>query len=240
MIDAATRGEFDVVVMQAQDRFSRSDDGWSELIALAKHVEVWFYSDGRAFVTGTLSSNLEGFMRGEFRRAIALKTREKMINKAKLGHVTGGKVFGYDNMRRHGYVERVINPAEAKVVKDIFQRYADGAGFKQIAHALNAKKLPSPRPQRGRPQGWESSTVRAVLKRDLYRGVIVYNKTTKRDASGSASPDGDRFEGQRLGNTVFRPNEQVTHVSGMDPLRVAFLMPARDLDAPLRQDVFGV
>lgn len=104
---------------------------------------------------------------------------------SKHGHVTGGKVFGYDNVRLNGHVERVINPTESKVVRDIYQRYADGEGFKQIAHALNAQKVPSPRPQRGRPAGWEPSTVRAVLKRDLYRGAIVYNKTKKRDTDGS-------------------------------------------------------
>lgn len=82
-------------------------------------------------------------------------------------------------------MERVINPIEAAVVRDIYQRYADGEGFKQIAHALNAQKVASPRAQRGRPAGWEPSTVRAVLKRSLYRGTIVYNRTKKRHADGS-------------------------------------------------------
>ena len=37
-----------------------------------------------------------------------------------------------------GTLERCINAAEAAVVLDIYQRYAKGDGFKQIAHALNA------------------------------------------------------------------------------------------------------
>jgi hypothetical protein len=95
--------------------------------------------------------------------------------------------IGYDNERLNGHVERRINDDEAAIVRDIFQRYADGEGFKHIAHALNAQKVPSPRPQRGRPAGWEPSTVRAVLRRSLYRGVIVYNKTKKRKDDGSRS-----------------------------------------------------
>ena len=61
-----------------------------------------------------------------------------------VGHVTGGRVFGYDNERKDGHVERKVNGAEAEVVREIFQRYADGEGFKHIAHALNARRLPAP------------------------------------------------------------------------------------------------
>ena len=156
---------------------------------------MWFYADGQRFTYGSLASNVVGFLQGEFaaefRRAIATKTHEAMLRKAKAGHVTGGKVFGYDNTRLDGHVERRINEEEASVVRDIFLRYANGEGFKKIAHELNAQKRPSPRPQRGRPGGWEPSTIRAVLKRSLYRGTIVYNKTKKRD------DDGSRFRGRQ-------------------------------------------
>jgi site-specific DNA recombinase len=113
------------------------------------------------------------------------------MTKARNGHVTGGKVFGYDNVRVGGHVERRINPTEAAVIQDIFQRYANGEGFKGIAHALNGLGLPSPRPQRGRPSGWDPGTVRAALRRSLYRGIVVYNKTSKR------SEDGKRFPGRQ-------------------------------------------
>ena len=36
-------------------------------------------------------------------------------------------------------------------------------------------------PQQGRPAAWVSSSVRAVLRRPLYRGEIVWNQTRKRD-----------------------------------------------------------
>ena len=66
-------------------------------------------------------------------------------------------------------MERCINAAEAAVVLDIYQRYAKGDGFKQIAHALNAQGVPSPRPQRGRPAGGAPGTIRAVPRRPIYR-----------------------------------------------------------------------
>jgi site-specific DNA recombinase len=191
MIDLATSGAFDVVVMQAQDRFSRQSGhkAFTDLEHLAKHVQVWFYSDAKRFTFGTFESNVTGLLKGEFaaefRRAIAQKTHEAMRRRAELGYVTGGRTFGYDNVPRDGFKLRVINEAEANVVREIFTRYADGEGFKGIAHALNARKLATPRPQRGRPSGWDPGTVRAVLLRPLYRGVIVYDRTKKRDADGS-------------------------------------------------------
>ena len=44
------------------------------------------------------------------------------------------------------------------------------------------------RPQQARPAGWSPSTVYEVLHRPLYRGEVVWNKTTKRDAEGKTAP----------------------------------------------------
>jgi hypothetical protein len=44
---------------------------------------------------------------------------------------------------------------------------------------LNRAGVPKPRAQQGRKDGWSVSTIRAVLKRPLYRGEIVYGRTGK-------------------------------------------------------------
>jgi Recombinase/Recombinase zinc beta ribbon domain len=117
------------------------------------------------------------------------RTYDAMLRKARLGHVTGGRVFGYDNVRQDtGGVRRVINDAEAAVVREIFTRCARGQGRRVIALALNAAGSPSPRSQQARPQGWCSSSVREVLHRPLYRGEIVWNKTRKRNTWGQQEP----------------------------------------------------
>lgn len=151
MIAAAARGQFDVVVMRAQDRFSRREGAEAivELKNLAKHVGVWFYAEGKPFEYGGLGPNTLAFLKAEFaaeeRRNASKRTHEKMRDRAEKGYVTGGRVFGYDRVRRHGYVERIVNPKEAAVVQDIFERYANGEGLKAIAYALNAQHLASPR-----------------------------------------------------------------------------------------------
>jgi site-specific DNA recombinase len=187
------RPSFQVLVMRDASRFSRrdGDEAFGELKRIAQSgVQIWFYQDGTRFEYGTMGANVLGFVRAEmnaeFRRQIAKWTREAMVRKAKAGHVTGGRVFGYDNVRVDGHVERRINQPEAAVVHKIFEMAATGTGFKRIAKALNAERVPCPRAQQGRPNGWASSSIRPVLFRTVYRGVITWGKTKKRDEFGDS------------------------------------------------------
>lgn len=186
------RCPFEVLVMQSDDRFSRADgdEALKEMKDIDRAgIDIWFYSDGSKFKHGNFSDNISGYLKKEFnaqaRRAVAEKTHEAMVSKARQGFVTGNKVFGYLNVRvEKGKVLREVNPTEAAVVQTIYEKYAHGDGFKSIARALNAKHAPSPKSQRGRPAGWDPGTVRSVLKRPLYRGIFIYNKTKKRNSKG--------------------------------------------------------
>ena len=132
-------------------------------------------------------------MNAEYRRQIAQWTRDAMMRKAKAGHVCGGRVFGYDNDRVDAKkVERRINPAQAAVVRRIFTLFAEGYGLKRIAKQLTTEGAIVPTPfDRKDPFGlppagaWVPSTIRAVLRREDYRGVYVYSKTRKRNRAGA-------------------------------------------------------
>jgi site-specific DNA recombinase len=121
------------------------------------------------------------------------RTYDAMLRKAKAGHVTGGRVFGYDNVEISGangqrsHVDRRINEVEAAVVRRIFELSAAGEGLTRITKALNEDRVPAPRPQQQRPVGWAGSSVREVLLRPLYRGEIVWNQTRKRDGWGQSN-----------------------------------------------------
>src|SRR4029079_16815912 len=73
------------------------------------------------------------------------RTYDAMVRKARAGHVTGGRVFGYDQVEivggdgRRSHVERRINDHEASIVREIFELCAGGAGLKTIAKDLNAR-----------------------------------------------------------------------------------------------------
>ena len=186
---------FQALIMRDTSRFSRrdGDEAFGELKAIAKAgVEVWFYQDGQRFTFGTLAANVTGFLSAEFaadyRRQIAAWTYAAMEQKARAGYVTGGRVFGYDNVRVDGHVERRVNETEAAVVRRIYDLYAAGRELSSIAHTLNADGASCPRAQQGRVNGWCASSVREVLKRPLYRGDLVWGRARKRDREGQVSP----------------------------------------------------
>ena len=79
------------------------------------------------------------------------------------GHVTGGIVFGYANVRIEGHVERQIHEPEAAVVRRIFTDYAHGIGLKALAAALIAEQAPAPVPRRRAAPGWAPSAIHAML-----------------------------------------------------------------------------
>ncbi len=189
------KAPFQVLVMQKRDRLSRRDGAEAvvELTSIAKAgIEVWFYAKRERFTYGDFKSNVSNYLEGEFnaefRRAISEKTTETMQHKAKLGHVTGRRGFGFTNItvEKHGDLE--INEDQRPVVERIFQLRAAGRGYSKIAKTLNDEGAPAPRPQQGRPKGWSHSTVRAILLNPLYRGELIQGKTKTRNEDGEVAP----------------------------------------------------
>ena len=61
------------------------------------------------------------------------RTRDALRRKAERGHVAGGMLYGYKNVRADGHVTRVIVPEEAEVITRIFSEIAAGAGYLKVA-----------------------------------------------------------------------------------------------------------
>jgi site-specific DNA recombinase len=194
------RPPFGALIMMEESRLGREQIETAYLLKqiVRAGVRVFFYLEDRERTLDTaldkVMLSLTNFASDVERERARLRTRDAMEQKAKAGHVTGGRVFGYDNVEQCAadgkrlHVKRVINPIEAAVVRRIFEACARGAGFRRIAHDLNAAGCPAPRPTKGGPRGWAPSTVRDVLYRELYRGVSVWNRTQKRDAWGQKRP----------------------------------------------------
>ena len=118
-------------------------------------VRVWFYLEDRERTldspTDKIMLSLTAFADELEREKARQRTYDAMRGKALAGHVTGGRLFGYDNVRTDGGpVVRIINEAEASVVRLIFELCAEGYGQSRIAKRLNEDGAVSPRPQQGR------------------------------------------------------------------------------------------
>lgn len=211
MMHDAERGAFEALVIFDLDRYGRDGRRTMETLhQLADYgVGVWDYSTGVKVDLDTFEGRVMTTLRAEvaqdYREKIRKHTRAALVSKAEEGLVAGGKVFGYDNVRlSKGKTVRVINDVEAKVVREIYERFAAQEGARSIAAALNAAGVPKPRAQQDRVDGWSVSTIRAVLARPLYRGEIIYGKTAK--AYGRELPRERRSK--RDHGQVRRPEEK--------------------------------
>jgi DNA invertase Pin-like site-specific DNA recombinase len=191
---------FQALVMSEESRLGREaiETAYALKQLVQAGVRVFFYLEDRERTldspTDKIMLSLTAFADELEREKARQRTYDAMVRKARAGHVTGGRVFGYDNVDVVGadghraHVLRRINEAEAAVVRRIFELYARGDGYTSIAKRLNAEQALSPKAQQGRPNGWASNSVREVLLRELYRGVIVWNKTRKRNQWGQVAP----------------------------------------------------
>jgi site-specific DNA recombinase len=185
------RPPFQVLIMSEESRLGREaiETAYALKQLVTAGVRVFFYLEDRERTldspTDKIMLSLTAFADELEREKARQRTYDAMLRKAKAGHVTGGRTFGYDNVAADtGGKVRVIREDEAAIVREIFARCAKGEGLRTIAHALNDSHAPCPRAQQGRPSGWCPSSVREVLHRPLYRGEIVWNRTRKRNTWG--------------------------------------------------------
>ena len=191
---------FQVLVMSEESRLGREaiETAYALKQLITAGVRVFFYLENRERTlespTDKLLMSVTAFADELEREKARQRTYDAMVRKARAGHVTGGRVFGYDNVEmtgldgRRSHVERRINEAEASVVRRIFEFCAAGYGIVRITKTLNEDGALAPRPQQRRPAAWAPSSVREVLYRRLYRGEIVWNQTQKRNHWGQKAP----------------------------------------------------
>ena len=116
-------------------------------------------------------------------KEISKHTLRGMQENARQGYFNGSKApFGYKTVDagqtgNRGRMKKklAINPAEARVVRDIFEMYVTGIdaprmGMKEIAKTLNAKKILM------RGKLWRVQAIQLVLSSTTYYGLHVFNK----------------------------------------------------------------
>jgi site-specific DNA recombinase len=197
------RAPFQAVVMAEPSRLGRhrqrTDYALYELVDAG--VRVFFYLEDReALLDDATSSFMESvrlYAAQMERDKARQRTHDAMIRKAMAGQVAGGMVYGYNNVevlspapgldgqRRRQHVLRQINEGQAAVLCRIFELTAQGYGLVRIAKLLNAEAVPPPRRTGRLGPGWAPSAIREMLRRELYRGVVTWNRTRRIDRGGT-------------------------------------------------------
>jgi hypothetical protein len=114
-------------------------------------------------------------------RELGAKTHRGMQGRALRGLATGGRCFGYKTSVMHdGTRSLELQPAEAGIIRKIFELYRTGHSLKRIAWHLNETGVKSPQPQKGRlSRSWCTSSVRTILRNERYLGKLMWYKTRK-------------------------------------------------------------
>lgn len=171
----------------------------------AHEVDLWVPELGGKFDRRNpshkmLMSVLGGMSESE-RQHVQARVRAAMdVQVVNEGRHQGGRApYGYvvadagphPNPRKaaEGYRLRVlaIEDASAEVVRRIVAEYLDGKGDRAIANGLNRDGIPCPsarRPDQNRHRladGWQGSTVRAILDNPRYTGYAFFGRWTKHE-----------------------------------------------------------
>ncbi|MGH7358846.1 MAG: recombinase family protein, partial [Candidatus Rokuibacteriota bacterium] len=117
------------------------------------------------------------------------KTHRGLSGRIARGLSAGGRIFGYRTVavtsesaipRKTAPARYEIDPAEAMIVRRIFQDYAAGRSLVTLAHTLNVEGVPFPAKDTKRGparRGWAVSTLGVILATEKYVGTWVWNKT---------------------------------------------------------------
>ena len=184
---------FQVLIMSEESRLGRESIETSYALKqiMDAGIRVFFYLEDRERTLDNAMDkvmlSLANFASEMEREKAKQRTYDAMLRKAKSGHVTGGKVFGYDNKEmlaadgRRLHVVRTVNSTQVAVVRRVFEMYAAKMGITRIAKTLNAEGVQPPRGG----SGWAPSAIREMLYRPLYRGEIVWNEYQKIERGGT-------------------------------------------------------
>lgn len=176
MITDAKHNKFDVLLLHKIDRFARNkyDSAiYKHLLRKKCGVEIVYVKqilpDGPegALMEGILESFAEYYSEN-----LATEVMKGLRVNASKARFNGGYLpLGYDVDENKHYI---INEKESRIVKEIFDLYIKGYGYKKIADTLNNKGY---RNKKGKPFVFNS--IPNILSNEKYVGIYSYNKTTR-------------------------------------------------------------
>lgn len=198
-------GKFDAILVDETSRLTRRAGELPRILEILTFRNQ-FLMDCKGFdsreETAALLASIYGGIDSLELRKIKERTHRGLRERHKAGFSAGGKCYGYStesvdlddtqSKKRHIVVE-----AEAKIVREIFSRYADGEAPRQICDDLNARGIPSPGSSWNRTvkrsRGWLGSALSGtakqftgILRRELYIGQVIWNRRQMKKVPGTS------------------------------------------------------
>jgi len=185
LVEAARRKEFTVVVMVEQSRLFRENVDAQVMLRTFRRlgIDIWVTRENRLVNATTFESkvlaSITGLLDEEEREKTRKRVKDAAVDRFAAGYLISSVPFGYTKIKTSTAAKAPsvlqVDEAAAAVVRRIFDAYATGLGFKRIAVMLNHEDV-TPRPAAGR---WSVSSIREILAREIYNGVLVYGTVVR-------------------------------------------------------------
>ena len=184
LYDAALAGRFDVLVIEALDRFSRNLGDQERVVERLEYrgIRIVGFGDGYdSTLDGReITRGVRGLINAQYLRDLAKKTHRGQSGTFGRGGHVGGIQYGYRSEPAADGEGRVlrVDPEQAAIVVRIYEAYADGHSTRAIAHQLNADGVPAPRGGSWAVSCIQGSAARGLglLHAEIYRGRQIWNR----------------------------------------------------------------
>ena len=176
MIDDSRKKTFDFVLVYQLDRFARNRYDSANYKAKLKKNGVRVLSAKENIsedASGILIEGVLESMAEYYSAELSQKVQRGIKESLTKGYFIGGyHLFGYDVVDKHW----VINPTEAGIVKDLFERYRNGEKAKMIVDRLNTMGI--------RNKSGAAFTVNSfakIIRNTKYKGIVINHGTVYPD-----------------------------------------------------------
>lgn len=177
MLKAARRGEIDYIYTKSIARFARNLVQTLEIVRDLRSINVGIIFEKEGIDTLDASSDFLLSIYASVAESelvsmgdnVRWATRKRYEN----GSVELVSIYGYIYKDR----QLIIEPAEAAVVREIFERYANGDGQCKISRSLNERGIP----KKGGSGLWSSADIRRILGNEKYAGDALLQKSYKQN-----------------------------------------------------------
>ncbi len=171
MLDDIKKDKFDIIVVKDQSRLQRNTMDWyiflNEIIQNQKrlylYLENTFFDPKDKFIFGIKAMMAEEYSRDLSKKGNAAKKRRQEKGKP----IITNRTWGFKNING----EILIDENEAKMVRQIYQLFADGFGGRVVARILRENGI---RNRNGKTLS--ENTIRDIVKNPLYKGIAIMNK----------------------------------------------------------------
>jgi len=187
---------FDWLAMFHTSRMSRNVGDSHKLKEYFSYfkIQLIFVADGLVSTAPGFDNAffLKSFTDQQYSTDLSAHTIKGQLRRFEDGHVPGGgRPYGYrfvphENKNKLGrwgrpdveHVDWAIDPEEAKVVIFIYESYASGHSYADIAKMLNARgEKPPQAPRLRKVASWSKSALIELLKNDRYIGIFRWRQS---------------------------------------------------------------